>query len=134
MQKENEAVGNGKRDDGMYSIESEKVHDQPVTVMNENKSVRKIWHQRLAHAGCCDIKCMTPKGAVKDMDMSQLLVLKKCSACSQETMTNTQPECCRHVEMRPGEVVHIDVANIDRHSSGEAKYFGTFIDKASGFV
>lgn len=49
-------------------------------------------------------------------------------------MTNTQMKSCRHVEVRPGPVVHANVAEFNERSLDGAKYFVIFIDGASGFV
>lgn len=121
VQKGNEIVCHGKRDEGMYSIELEIVDDPALTVTNKNCRLLEVWHRRLAHAGRRVIEWMEQKSVVKDLNMSKLPTLTNFSACIKGTTANTTMQSCRHVEMRPSLMVHTDVAEMNERSTGGKK-------------
>lgn len=77
---------------------------------------------------------MPDKDAIQDMDMIQRSAMDDCSTCIQGTMTDTPMPSTTHEEVRPGEVIHTDVAAMNVPSIGGARYFVSFIDEVSGHV
>lgn len=127
-------VGNGKCDKGMYSIKLEKAEYQALTASDEDSPFLEACHRRLAQADHYVIQWTKQTNVVKDMDMSKLSTSKNCAEWIQGTMTKMQIKARRHVEMRPGVVVHNDGITIVKRASGRAINFVIFIDKAYEFL
>lgn len=132
---ETNIVGIGKHIDGMDAVGFKKMEKQQVLPATEKYvSVLDFCHVRLDDDDCRAIKWMGEKDAVQDMDMCQRFVLDDCFPCIKGTMTNTPMPSRTHVEVRPGAVIHTDVAFMKGPSIAGARYFIISMDKESFHV
>lgn len=130
VKNEDKVLISGSHTNGLYTFQCNLSETALVTDLT-------TWHQRLGHAYTDGILRMFKNNAVNGLHISSSSKSDTaCEACTFNKMTRAEiPKTAEPKSLRVLDEVHSDVCGpMFTESIGRAKYFVTFIDKASRWV
>lgn len=113
----------------LYILDTYRAYDPLVACIADINR----WHERLGHVFHEGIKVMSTRNAVTGLQISDSAVTSTCSSCVAGKLTRSKiPKSASTSDHNVLDIVHSDVCGpMEINSKGGARYFVTFIDRAS---
>ena len=135
IRKNGKVIGRARKRNGLYFMEVEIVKPEVNSIERRPKNTMVLWHQRLAHLNCKDIKKLQSMSV--GMNLNPKDEDELCEPCclekAQQLKFKSQDGKAEN-EYQTGDIIHADVCGPFATSIDGFKGYSIYKDKATGFM